>query len=72
MNSTDAADVYKQTSFEFCAKISMLRAGTEFDMLQRTVIVLIFLTKIGWPKCHLVRWLKCVHSYRKILKNTTS
>lgn len=47
MNVTDAADVYKQTSSEFWAKISTLRLGTEFGM---KIIVLRFLTKIRWLK----------------------
>lgn len=36
MNFTVAADVYKRISSEFYAKISILRSGTEFDMLQHT------------------------------------
>lgn len=52
-NFVDAAGVSKQISFEFCAKISILRPGTEFDMLQHTtIIVVIFLTKIRWLKCY--------------------
>lgn len=35
MNFIGAADVYKQSS-EFCAKISTLKPGAEFDLLQHT------------------------------------
>lgn len=49
MSFTDAVDVCKQTSSEFCAKISTLRLGTEFGM---KIIALSFLTKIRWLKCY--------------------